>query len=241
MVRTARARYFYSRGKVNEAIREFDLAVQAAPEDPDAAMARARALATARRHEEARQAIDALADARPTDLNVQATQGEIKLLIGDVEGALDAAENVLARAPRHAKALYVRARAVEKNIEETQADPVRAINAYREVIAVNPAQAEALARLWRLYLKRGERNDAMSTLEHLLLLGETTPEEEVELASLYADSGVNAQRGLRLINVALQREPGEPRYLKIKAELEKKAKLSRAGSGPGVQILRGGR
>ncbi len=237
-VRTARARSFYSRGKVNEAIREFDLAVQAAPSDPDAAIARARALATAGQPEDAKAAMDALVAARPTDLRVQAVQAEIKLLVGDVDGALDAAEGVLARQPTNGKALYVRARAVERNVEQAGGDLTRAINAYREVIEAHPGQAEALGRLWRLYQKSGDRNGAMVALEHLLMLGETTPDEEVELAEMYAKTGVNTGRGLRLINAALQRMPGEPRFLQIRAELTKKHKPP----GPkGPVILRGGR
>lgn len=237
-VRMARARYFYSRGKVKEALREFDLAVQADPNDPEPAIARARALATAGQDADAKSAIDALVAARPNDLRVQAVQAEIKLLVGDVEGALYAAEAVLARQPTNGKALYVRARAVERNVEESGGELVLAINAYREVIAAHPGQVEALGRLWRLYQKQGDKNGAMVALEHLLMLGETTPDEEVALASLYAETGVNPSRGLRLINAALARIPGEPRYLKIKAQLEKQRKPSKP---KGPVILRGGR
>ena len=237
-VRFARAKYFYSRGKVNEALREFELAAQAAPEDTDIGLARARALAAAGQVEEAAKLMDGIVASRPTDLNAQASLAEVKLLRKDVDGAREAAESVLSRQPKNGRALYVRARAIESQSSD---DPVRAINAYREAIEADPDQTEALSRLWRLYEKQGQKADAMSALERLDLLGETTIEEQAELARIYADTGYNVPRGLRLIEDALKKDPGNEDLLKVKRSLEAKSRNTgtKPKGGFGVQVIKG--
>ncbi|MGI5863150.1 MAG: tetratricopeptide repeat protein [Myxococcales bacterium] len=241
-VRTVRAKYFYSRGKVEAALREFEVAARAEPDNVAVATGRARALATARRFEEATKVMEEVVASRPTDMNALAALAEIHLMAGDGLAAQRVAEQVIARQPLNGRALYVRARAIE---DQSSEDPVRAINAYRQVLDAEASQVEALSRLWRLHAKIGEKANAMSTLEHLLLLGEASAEEEVELAALYAETGINVTRGLKLIGAALGRESGNPRYLGIKRALEAKARErpSRGGSGggSGIQVIRGGR
>jgi predicted Zn-dependent protease len=239
-VRSVRAKYFASRGKVAEALRDYEAGVRAAPDDVDLSLGRARALAAAGRMGEATAQMEEVVRRRPKDTEVQAGLAEMKLLAGDLSGADQAAQQVLGRHPRNARALYVRARIIETG---SSADPVRAINAYREAMDADPGQAEALRHLFRLYLKHGDKTDAMSALEHLHLLGEITDEEELELAALYADTGISAQRGLEIIAEALRREPGSARCLALKQKLEAKAAAmpKRRAPGSGVQILRGGK
>ena len=239
-VRTARARYFYSRGKVNEALREFEIAVKAAPDDMELAMSRARALASAQKYDEASKAMEEVVSARPTDLNAQASLAEVKLLAGDTAGAEGIADGVIARQPKNGRALYVRARAIEL---QSGGDLVRAINAYREVIEADPSQAEALGRLWPLYLKRGLKPDAITSLEHLLMLGESDARTELELATLYAETGINASRGLKMVEAQLKRDPENARLLKLKKDLQAKvgkSNTSPVGGGSGrVQVMKG--
>jgi tetratricopeptide (TPR) repeat protein len=238
-VRTARAKYFLSRGKVEEALRELDIAVKADPENATIALERARALAAAGRFQEAAGAMEEIVHDRPTDLDAQATLAEIKLMAGDNPGAQQAAEAVISRQPHNGKALYVRARAIE---DQSPDDPVRAINAYRQVLEAEENQLEALSRLWRLYSKNGEKSEAISVLEHLLFLGDATAEEEVELAALYGETGINAARGQKLIAAAMKRDPGNPRLITIKRDLDAKARQmpARGGGGSGIQVLKGG-
>ena len=69
-------------------------------------------------------------------------------------------------------------------------------------------------------------------------------EEEVELAALYGETGINVSRGLKLISAAIARDPGNPRHSAIKRALEEKARaLPPRGGGPGsgIQVLKGGR
>lgn len=238
-VRVARARYFASRGRVNEAVREYDLAAEAAPEDVEIAMARARALATTHRFEEAAAALNTLVTARPTDSNAQAALAEVRLLAGDLAGAKEAAEAVLVRQARNARALYVRARAME---EEGGDDLVRVVHAYREALAADAGQTETLSRLWPILLRLGERNDAISVLERLLFSGEATQDEEVELAALYLEAGISLTRAKSLVAAALKRDPGNRRLEAMRRELEVKARNEPGRSrGGGIQVLKGGR
>jgi hypothetical protein len=56
---------------------------------------------------------------------------------------------------------------------------------------------------------------------------------------MYAESKINLERGRKLIDEALQREPGNPEYVSIKAALTAAAPKKKKSSGP--IILRGGR
>lgn len=242
-VRAVRAKYFFSRGKVSEALREFELAADAAPDDTEIAIARARALAGARRHDEAVKLMDQIVAARPTDLSALASLAEVKLIAEDYDGAREGAEAVIARQPKNGRALYVRARALER---QTQDDPVRAINAYRQVLEADPNQTEALSQLWRLYLQEGQKNDAIATLEQLVMvLHEDSPEEALQLAELYAETGINVPRGMRIVDQELKRDPGCGRCVAVRRALEHRQRTdgvrSRGSSAGGVQVIKGGR
>lgn len=237
-VRTARARYFFSRGKVNEALREFELAAEAAPDDTEIGLARARAMAASGQTEEAAELMGKIVAARPTDLNAQSSLAEVLLLADKVEEAQNVAKAVIDKQPKNGRALYVRARAIEVQSAD---DPVRAINAYQGAIEGDPNQTEALSRLWRLYLKQNQKNDAISMLERLRILGEATADEDIELVGLYADTGINPVEGLKMCNEALKRDPGNAKLLGFKRQLE--AKVPRAarpkGDGTGIQVIKG--
>lgn len=243
-VRTARAKYFYSRGKVQEALHEFELASQAAPEDTEIGLARARLMASAGQAEEAASLMDEMVKARPTDLNAQSSLAEVKLLADDVAGAREVAEGVIAHQPRNARALYVRARAIEMQSPD---DPVRAINAYRQALEAEEDQTESLSRLWRLYLKQGQRGDAISILEKLQVIGDATSEEETELMAQYAETGINVSRGLKMCEESLKKDPGNARLLSIRAQLQLRLKTDPGsrprggGGGSGIQVIKGGR
>ncbi|MGC4122376.1 MAG: tetratricopeptide repeat protein [Myxococcales bacterium] len=241
-VRTARARYFFSRGRVNEALREFELAAEAAPEDTEIGLARARAMAASGQTAEAAELMGKIVAARPTDLNAQSSLAEVLLLADKVEEAQSVAKAVIDKQPKNGRALYVRARAIEVQSAD---DPVRAINAYQQAIEGDPNQTEALSRLWRLYLKQNQKNDAISMLERLRILGEATPDEDVELIGLYADTGINPVEGLKMCNEALKRDPGNGKLLGFKKQLEAKApRLNRpkpGEAGGGIQVIKGGK
>ena len=63
-------------------------------------------------------------------------------------------------------------------------------------------------------------------------------EEKVQLARYYAETWANVDRGLKLINEALRKDPKNAEYLKIKARLAKGGAKKPSGGG-GIQIIRG--
>ncbi len=234
-VRMVRARYFSSRGKVTEALHEYELAYKATPSDAELAMAYARALAGAQRIEDAAEVVQQLLAARPTDLNAQAMLAEVKMLGGEAAEAKKIAEGVIAKHPRNGRALLVRAWAME------QEDPNRAVGAYRKVLEEDPGQSEALGRLYKLYLKRGDKAEAIAALERLQIAGDMTQDDELELDALYADTGINVSRARASLDQILKRDPGCVRCGDIKRELEKKSRATGGGGGSGIQIIKGSR
>jgi tetratricopeptide (TPR) repeat protein len=103
---------------------------------------------------------------------------------------------------------------------EEQGNEAQAATEYEAALKTDPAFAPALSRLWKIYDKRKQKADAMLTLEKLFFLGEITANEKVELAQHYADTWANVDRGMKLIDEALRREPKNPEYLKIKKKLQ---------------------
>jgi tetratricopeptide (TPR) repeat protein len=230
-VRLARERYFVTKGKMDAALAELDGALKTAADDPDVATERAKLLCKMKRYEEARETMEAVAKRRPTDLAAQAGLAEIQMLSGDLPAARVSAENVLARQPHSGRALYVRARAIEE-----EGDLERASAAYRAVLDADPTQADTLSRLAAVSLKLGRNGDAMTALERLYFSREATLDEEVQLASLYAETGIDKQRAAHIADECLKRSSGDEQCLKIKKQVESS---KTAKSGPGVQIIKG--
>jgi hypothetical protein len=75
-------------------------------------------------------------------------------------------------------------------------------------------------------------------LEKLYLLGEASLEEKVALVGMYAEGKIQSERGRKIVDELLKREPGNPTYVALKASLTTIAPKKRF-SGP--IILRGGR
>ncbi|HLM46406.1 MAG TPA: hypothetical protein VK458_21225, partial [Myxococcaceae bacterium] len=99
----------------------------------------------------------------------------------------------------------------------------------------------ALSRLWRMQQEAGLKAEARQTLERLYRVGGASVEEKVTLASMYAESRTNIDVGRKLIDEALQREPGNPKYVAIKSLLTRAAPKKKSGGGSGIVIMRGKR
>lgn len=76
----------------------------------------------------------------------------------------------------------------------------------------------------------------MSALEHLFYLNEATIEEKVALARFYADTGVNKERGRKLIEEAVRVQPDNAEFKELEDRLGKSA-ASRP-TGPKITIVR---
>jgi tetratricopeptide (TPR) repeat protein len=232
--RLLRARYFLNSGYPQEA--EKDLARVTAQDAGrlDVVTLRARVLTLLGRHAEAEAALTRLVEAYPRDPDALAQLAETKLNMDQHAEAQQLVDKALGFRPRFARALYVRARALE-----AQGNPKGAEESYRYALTSDPGFAPALSRMWRLHEQASRRTEAMNTLEKLLFMGEASLEEKAALAGMYASSRTQVERGRKLIEEALRHEPGNEAYLATREALLKAAPPKQRGGGP--VILRGGR
>ena len=143
-------------------------------------------------------------------------------------------DKILSMEPRWARALYVRGRALE---QQDRLDD--ALNDYQSALLTDSAFAPALKRIWRIQEKKGNKAEAIDTLEQLFFQNDIDSEEKVQLARFYAETWANVERGEKLINEALRKDPKNAEYLKIKAKLAKGNVGKKKGEGGGIQIIRG--
>ncbi|WP_081466017.1 tetratricopeptide repeat protein [Stigmatella aurantiaca] len=232
--RMLRVRYFLNSGFVAEA--EQDL-MSLAEEDavrPEVILLRARILNRLERPAEADTVLTQLVAAEPTSVEALSMLAETKLLLGQNKEAQALVEKVLRLRSRYPRALYVRARALE-----AQGDKAGAVENYSYALSSDPRFAPALSRMWRIHRDAGRKMDAMTSLEQIHFIGEASIEEKVALAQMYAESKIHLERGRKLIDEALAREPGNPDYVSIKAALTDAMPKKKKSKGP--IILRGGR
>jgi tetratricopeptide (TPR) repeat protein len=228
--RVLRARYFFANAQPELALKDLDfLAGDDARAVPVVAL-RARVLNELGRSEDAAALLEQAVAERPRDSEVLALLAETKLLMGESGEALTLVDQVLANQPKWARALYVRGRAMEE-----QGNEPAAVNDYEAALKTDPNFAAALSRLWRIYDRRKQKADAMQALERLFFLNEISAEEKVALASYYADTWANVDRGNKLIDEALRRDPKNPEYLKIKKKLKAATTPKKQ---PGVIIMK---
>ena len=234
--RLLRARYFLNSGYPEEA--EKDLA-RVSPADagrPEVVTLRARVLTTLERHDEAEAVLAKAVAENPRDLDTLAQLAETKLLLKKYPEAQQLVDKVLRVRPHFGRALYVRARA-----QEAQGRIKDAEESYRYALTAEPGFAPVLSRMWRLHHKAGRKDEAVKVLEQLYLAGEAAAEEKVALAELYAESKRQLERARKLMEEALRREPDNPRYLAIKAAIEKATPKPPKPKPTGPIIIRGGR
>jgi tetratricopeptide (TPR) repeat protein len=228
--RVLRARYFFANAQPELALKDLDMLTGDDARAAPVVALRARVLNELGRNDDAAALLQKVIDERPKDPELVALLAETKLLQGESGEALLLVDKVLADQPKWARALYVRGRAMEE-----QQNHAQAVLDYEAALKTDPNFAPALSRLWRIYDARKQKADAMQVLERLFFLNEITAEEKVALARHYADTWANVDRGLKLIDEALRRDPKNAEYLKIKKQL----KGGSAGKkGPGVIIMK---
>lgn len=233
--RLLRARYFLNSGFPEMA--EADLG---AVEGPDALRTevvalRARVLLAQGRPADAEAALKKLVEAEPRNAEALAWLAETVLAQSRRPEAQKLVDQALQLRPRLAPALYVRGR-----LQEDQGDRRGAEESYRFALSADPRFAPAHARMWRLHLQAERKVEAQASLERLLTLGEATLEEKATLAWLYSVLQTKVAPGLKLIEEALKRAPGNAEYLRTQKALNALvAKPKKRSSGP--VIIRGGR
>ncbi|MBL8952886.1 MAG: tetratricopeptide repeat protein [Myxococcaceae bacterium] len=226
--RVLRARYFLTNGYPELA--EADLA-QIGPEaqkDPEIVTFKARVFNTQKRYDEAATLLEPLVEKFPRDADLACQLAETKLLAGQLEEAQAMVDQALMQRDNFPRALYVRGRAYE-----LQEDPVSALENYKYALKVDSTFPPVLSRIWRIYREKDEKGEAMGALEKLLFMKEATPDERIALAELYADTGINLERGRKLVDEQLKNAPNDQALKDLKKRLGRgKPK------GSAIQIIR---
>lgn len=237
--RLLRARYFLNERQLEQAEQDLNMVDPKDAKRTDVVTLKARVLNELGRSDEAASLLERLVDENPKDAETLALLAETRLLQGKGGDAQVLVEQILAMEPRWARALYVRGRAYE---QQDRLD--EALNDYQSALLTDSGFVPALKRIWRIQDKRGNKAEAIDTLEMLFFHNDIDAEEKVQLARYYAETWANVERGQKLIAEALKKDPKNPEYLKIKAKLAKGnagKKSSRGGGGGGIQIIRGGK
>ncbi|WP_224365456.1 tetratricopeptide repeat protein [Hyalangium versicolor] len=228
-----RVRYFLNSGYPEVAEQDIATITGADAKKPEVVLLHARILAKLEHHEQAAEILTQLVEEHPDNTDALGMLAEAKLNIGkntEAQALVDRVLRIDARAPR---ALYVRGRA-----SEIQGDKRSAEESYGYALSADPHFAPALSRMWRMQQEGGEKAEAQKSLEQLYKLGEASLEEKIALAEIYAQGKTNSERGLKIVDELLKREPGNPKYVALKAALTP-APVKKKSSGP--IILRGGR
>lgn len=212
--RLARARYFFNERRLDLAAQDLALIDARAARAREVVSLRARVLNEQGRSGEAAALLEAGLAQAPDDAELLALLAETRLLEGKGGEAQVLVDKVLAAEPSWPRALYVRGRAYEM---QERWDEARL--EFEGALRADPHFPPALSRLWRLQERRGDKAEAIATLEALFFLNELALDEKAALARYYVQTWANVERGQRLIGEALKREPKNPEYLRIKASL----------------------
>lgn len=229
--RLLRARYFLNSGYPDMAEQDLATVTGSAAKEPELVAIRASALNQLKRYEEAVKLLQPLLDADPRNAELLAQLAETKLNLAATTEAQALIDRALTAKPKLPRALYVRAR-----ILESQGELRVAVENYQLALRVDPAFGPALSRIWRIHDHRGEKGEAMASLERLIYLNEATLEEKVALAEIYADTGNQLERAKKLVAEALRHEPDAPRLKELAARLGKSRPAPKKTS---ITILKG--
>ena len=234
--RFLRARYFSNQGEPEKALADLEMIDPNEARKPEVLALRATTLSELGRTDEAAGLLEQRVAADPKDIDALSLLAEMRLLQGRATDAARLVDQVLTIDSRLPRPLYVRGLSLEQQnqLEEALRD-------YNAALDSDGAFAPALKRRWRVQDRLGDKQGALGTLERLFMQNDIDAEEKVQLARYYADTWANVERGEKLINEALKKDPKNPEYLKIRSRLVK----GNAGKPPkkqgGLQIIRGTR
>jgi len=234
--RLLRVRYFLNSGFAAEALQDLESIVGKDAKRPEVVMLRTRILTKLERHQEVEAELTRFTEEHPDHVEALSQLAETKLLLNNFTEAQQLVDKALKQRALYARALYVRGRVLEQ-----QGDKRGAEEHYGYALTSDPRFFPALSRLWRMQQEAGQKAEAKQTLERLYRVGGASVEEKVTLASIYVESRTNLDVARKLIDDALQREPGNPKYVAIKSLIARAAPKKKKSGGSGIVIMRGKR
>jgi tetratricopeptide (TPR) repeat protein len=228
--RLLRARYFLTNGYADMADQDLGQIGPEGQKEEDVVLLKARVLNALKRYDDAATLLQPLVERDPRDSDLMCQLAETKLLAGHIEEAQTLVDQALAQRENFPRALYVRGRSFEE-----QKDKRSAFDNYLFALKTDPNFQPVLSRIWRIYRDRDQKAEAMGALEKLLFMKEATPEERRALSELYAETGLNTDRGKKLVDELLKQTPddGELKDLRKRLGSHDKPKPP-----PSVQIIR---
>jgi tetratricopeptide (TPR) repeat protein len=228
--RLLRARYFMSVGLYEIAEKDLSMVSRANESRPEVVSLKARVLTKLGRYEDAAALLEPQVQESRLDAGLLALLAEVRVNQKQYEEALKLVSQALVIRPKLARALYVRGRISEEQgrLRQAEADYVAATES-------DPRFAPALARMWPVYAKRDEKGNAIAALEKLFFMNEAGPDEKIALARFYADAGINLERGAKIVEEALKRDPQSTELKALRARLVKQARPENARKG-GIEI-----
>jgi tetratricopeptide (TPR) repeat protein len=233
--RVLRARYFRQNGAPEPAMADLDGISEDEKNLPEVAQLRAQVLVDLKKYDEAAKVLQPLVDANPRDADLTAQLAETRLLLNQAKEAQDLVENALALKPKYPRALYVRGRTFE-----AQGDLKQAMENYETALKSDSNFVPALERLWPLYDHKGQRAEAIGTLERLLYIHEATLNEKIALVNFYVSTGSNLDRAKKLVDETLKANGDNEELKQLKAKLAKvKIDDQPEKKGPSIIIKRG--
>ncbi len=148
---------------LTDALREFRLARQAAPDNPEIRLLEAETLYTARRHDDALTACDAALTLKPNDATALTLKGDIYSMMGRQQAALDALERAVEADANFAPAWSARVHLIKFN-KRIAAKHQKKLDAFfTEKSGLNPqitTRATTGLALAKIHNDMDETNDA---------------------------------------------------------------------------------
>jgi tetratricopeptide (TPR) repeat protein len=171
---------YLAAAKVNEAIVEYRLAVQADERHGPSRQKLGEALLRANDPIRAFRELVFAADLMPEDVSAQLRAGDVLLVVGQFEDARGRADKVLARDPRNVDAMILRGSALA-GLKDLKG----ALAALQDAVRTDPARSEGYSHLGTLQFAQGDLQQAEAAFKRAVATDPKSVSARLALANLY--------------------------------------------------------
>jgi tetratricopeptide (TPR) repeat protein len=166
-----------------------------------------------------------LALARTSTLDAHEQLADLLMLTGEIDGAIDQYEAMLALDPNHLQSRYLLARLLQRR------NPERATEHFEYILRNLTDDADVMLRLAELYLESGNVDDAVEMMQRMIALEPTSPELHQMMTTLLLDAG-RYNEAIGVLRAAETRVPAGPMiesfYLETLREVDDRLRDERA-------------